>query len=111
MTAPGSVFGLTVTSCDEDFLGIRNSGAAAGVGTELFRAPVVGLVSFDASMGGDVTCGLAAGAPVGIERARFFSTSFTVGAMLLGAVAVAVAVAVVAVTPEVADADDGSWPE
>jgi hypothetical protein len=73
---PGSVFGFVVTSCDDDFLGIRNNPATEGEGANgLFVVPADGLVNFDASIGGDVICCLLVFAPIGIERARCFNAS------------------------------------
>ena len=67
---PGSIFGFVVTSCDDDFLGIRNNAATEDEDANgLFGVADDGLVNFDASIGGDVTCCLLVlAAPVGIER-------------------------------------------
>jgi len=74
-----------VTSCDDDFLGIRNNPATEGEGANgLFVAPVDGLVNFAASIGGDVTCGLLVFAPDGIERVRCFNASLNEFGILFG---------------------------
>ncbi len=79
VVVPGSIFGFAVTSCDDDFLGIRNNPATDDEDANgLFAAAAAaadGLVNFDASIGGDVTCCLLVFAPVGIERARCFNAS------------------------------------
>ena len=75
----GSVLGLVVTSCEDDFLGIRNKEVTGGedVANGLVIGAVDGLVNFAAKIGGDVTLCLPVFAPIGNERARFFNASFT----------------------------------
>lgn len=75
----GSVLGLTLTSCEEDFLGIRNKEVTDGedVANGLAVVAVDGLVNLAAKIGGDVTLCLPGLAPIGNERARFFNASFT----------------------------------
>lgn len=75
----GSVLGLVVTSCEDDFLGIRNKEVTEGedVANGLAVGAADGLVNFAAKVGGDVTLCLPVFAPIGNERARFFSASFT----------------------------------
>ena len=82
LVVPGSIFGFVVTSCDDDFLGIRNNEFTEGGATGLFVVPVDGLVSFEARRGGDVTCCLFVLAPDGIERARCLSASLSEFGML-----------------------------
>src|SRR5690242_14417884 len=82
-----SVFGFVVTSCDDDFLGIRNNEVTAvggGGANGLFVVPVDGLVSFAARIGGDVTCCLFVFAAVGVERARCFNASLIADGILFG---------------------------
>jgi hypothetical protein len=80
---PGSVFGLVATSCDDDFLGIRNNEVTEVAGANgLLVVPVDGLVSLAARSGGDVTFCLFVFAPDGIERARCFSASLSPGVIL-----------------------------
>ena len=79
LTVPGSIFGLNVTSCEEDFLGIRNAGVMVfGAGKAFAVVPVDGLVSLAASRGGDVTDVLFAFVPDGTDRVRFFDVSLIV---------------------------------
>lgn len=83
MIVPGSVFGLGVTSCDDDFLGIRNDDVTEFVGANgLFVVPIDGLVSLAARIGGDVTCCLFVFTPDGIERARCFNASLSADGIL-----------------------------
>jgi len=110
LVVPGSIFGLVVTSCDDDFLGIRNNDVTeVGGANGLLFVPVDGLVSFAASIGGDVTFCLFVFAPDGIERARCFNASLSEVGILFDVggtnVAVAVPVGVVA-----ADDEDCSCP-
>ena len=74
----GSVFGLVATSCEDDFLGIRNNEVTEGedVANGLAVGPADGLVNFAANIGGDVTCCLLVLTPIGSERVRFFNASF-----------------------------------
>ncbi len=82
----GSVFGFVVTSCDDDFLGIRNNEVTEVAGANgLFAVVVDGLVSLAARSGGDATCCLFVFAPVGIERARCLRASLIVDWILFGA--------------------------
>ena len=102
LIVPGSVLGFAVTSCDDDFLGIRNCGGGGGAAGVVAAAAAVaaaigllivaadGLVSLEARSGGDATCGLFIFAPEGVERARCFSTSFTEGEIVFDAPAVGV---------------------
>jgi hypothetical protein len=112
----GSDFGFAVTSCDEDFLGIRNEGASVfgGASRLLFAVAVDGLVSLAASNGGDVIDVLFALAPAGTERGRLLTGSLTdigiVPCVAFDAPVAAVDVVVVVddkMDDVVDDADDG----
>jgi len=98
MVVPGSVFGFVVTSCDDDFLGIRNNEVTevGGGGNGLLFVPVDGLVSLAARIGGDVTFCLFVFGPDGIERARCFNASLSADGILFDVgVVIAVGVGVV----------------
>lgn len=106
MVVPGSVFGFVVTSCDDDFLGIRNDEVReVGGGNRLLFVPVDGLVSLAARIGGDVTFCLFVFGPDGIERARCFNASLSADGILFDvgvgiAVVIAVGVGVVVAVDE-----------
>ena len=71
-TVPGSIFGFTVTSCDEDFLGIRNVGMVAfGAARGFVIVPGDGLVNLAARRGGEVTDVLFTLPPDEVGRLRF----------------------------------------
>jgi hypothetical protein len=104
-----SAFGLVATSCEEDFLGMRNEGVIVfGGASELLAVAVDGLVSFAASRGGDATCGLFGLAPDGIDRVRCFRASLIDDGMLpaVGAAA-GMAAAIVVVDEDVDDEEEG----
>ena len=72
VTVPGSIFGFAVTSCDEDFLGIRNGGTMAfGAISGFVVVPGDGLVNLAARRGGEVTGVLFTFPPDEVGRLRF----------------------------------------
>jgi hypothetical protein len=112
LIVPGSIFGLTVTSCDDDFLGIRNNEVTeVGGANGLLFVPVDGLVSLAARIGGDVTCCLFVFAPDGIERARCFNASLSADGILFDVCGGGGGIAVVGGALFVVDDEDGSCPE
>jgi hypothetical protein len=76
LTGDGSLLIFAVTSCADDFLGMRNDGLIeVVVANGLFAVASVGLVSFAAKRGGEVTGVLFVLLVVTAGRGRFFNAS------------------------------------